>query len=127
MADDLTSTVCGDEQLIARAGHLLGGAREEFACAARDLATWSRPQARLEAENRLRAGFPPTSTVRKLLTPAALADAEQRTELRRLAALGARVRISSAPLPHETIIIDRRVVILAGKESPLGREYTVTA
>jgi len=36
------------------------------------------------------------------------------------------VRISSAPLPHETIILDRRVAILAGQPSPLGREYTVT-
>ncbi len=36
------------------------------------------------------------------------------------------MRISSAPLPHETIILDRRVAILAGQPSPLGREYTVT-
>jgi DNA-binding NarL/FixJ family response regulator len=36
------------------------------------------------------------------------------------------VRISSAPLPHETIILDRRVAILAGQPSPLGREYMVT-
>jgi len=48
-------------------------------------------------------------------------------ELRRLDAAGAQVRISSAPLPHETIILDRRVVILAGQYSPLGREYTVTS
>jgi hypothetical protein len=45
--------------------------------------------------------------------------------LRRLDA-SAQVRISSAPLPHETIILDRRVAILAGQPSPLGREYTVT-
>jgi DNA-binding NarL/FixJ family response regulator len=37
------------------------------------------------------------------------------------------VRISSAPLPHETIILDRRVAIIAGQSSPAGREYTVTA
>src|ERR1700750_855331 len=64
-------------------------------------------------------------TVRKLFSPMALADEEQRAHLRRLDA-GAQVRISSAPLPHETIILDRRVAILAGQPSPLGREYTVT-
>ena len=36
------------------------------------------------------------------------------------------MRISSASLPYETIITDRRVAILAGQPSPLGREYTVT-
>jgi hypothetical protein len=79
VADDQTSTVHGDEQLIARAGHLLSGAREEFACAARDLATWSRPQSRLEAERRVRANRPPGFTVCKLMSPVALADEEQRT------------------------------------------------
>jgi DNA-binding NarL/FixJ family response regulator len=42
------------------------------------------------------------------------------------AAAGAQVRISSSRLPHETIILDRRVVILAGPQSPRGRAYTVT-
>jgi len=51
--------------------------------------------------------------VRKLMSPLALADEAQRAHLRRLDG-GAQVRISSAPLPHETIILDRRVAILAG-------------
>jgi DNA-binding NarL/FixJ family response regulator len=126
VADAQTSTVHGDEQLIARAGHLLDGVRDEFACAARDLGTWSRPQARAAAARRLVASRRDGFTVRKLMSPLALADEEQRAELRRLDAAGAQVRISSAALPHETIILDRRVVILAGQHSPLGREYTVT-
>ena len=36
------------------------------------------------------------------------------------------MRISSAPLPHEVIILDRRAAIVAGQPSPFGREYTVT-
>ena len=64
--------------------------------------------------------------MRKLWSPLALADEAQRAHLRRLDAAGAQVRISSAPLPHETIILDRRVAILAGQPSPLGREFTVT-
>ena len=126
VTDDQTSTVRGDAELIARAGHLFDTVHEEFVCAARDLATWSAPEARSAVARRVPAtpgqdGF----TVRKLMSPLALADEAQRAQLLRLDA-GAQVRISSAPLPHETIILDRRVAILAGQPSPLGREYTVT-
>lgn len=63
---------------------------------------------------------------RKLLSPVALADEEARAHLRLVRDHGALVRISGSPLPHETIIIDRRVMILAGARTPTGREYTVT-
>jgi DNA-binding NarL/FixJ family response regulator len=59
------------------------------------------------------------------MSPLVLADEAQRAHLLRLGS-GAQVRISSAPLPYETIILDRRVAILAGQPSPPGREYTVT-
>ena len=127
VADDQTSTVRGDAELIARAGHLFDVVHQEFACAARDLATWSQPEARSAIARRVLAHGPDGGfTVRKLMSPLALADEAQRAHLRRLDATGAQVRISSAPLPHETIILDRRVAILAGQPSPLGREYTVT-
>jgi DNA-binding NarL/FixJ family response regulator len=126
VVDDQTSTVHGDEQLIARAGHLFDDVHDEFVCAARDLATWSRPRARAAVGRRTLAERPAGFTARKLLSPMALADAGQRAELRRLTDAGVLVRISSAPLPHETIILDRRVVILADQYSPLGRQYTVT-
>jgi DNA-binding NarL/FixJ family response regulator len=126
VADDQTSTVRGDAELIARAGHLFDVVHEEFACAARDLATWSLPEARSAIARRVRAPSRDSFTVRKLWSPLALADEAQRAQLQRLDAAGAQVRISSAPLPHETIILDRRVAILAGQASPLGREYTVT-
>ncbi|HET9973140.1 MAG TPA: DNA-binding response regulator, partial [Streptosporangiaceae bacterium] len=127
MADDQTSTVRGDAELIARAGHLFDAVHEEFACAARDLATWSQPEARSAVARRVLAHGPDGGfTVRKLMSPLVLADEAQRAHLLRLDAAGSQVRISSAPLPHETIILDRRVAILAGQPSPLGREYTVT-
>jgi len=126
VADDQTSTVRGDEQLIARAGHLFDAVRNEFVCAARDLATWSQPQARAAVARRMRTARPDGFAVRKLLSPVALAAEAQRQHLRRVSGAGAQVRISTSPLPHETIILDRRVVILAGQESPRGREYTVT-
>jgi DNA-binding NarL/FixJ family response regulator len=131
VADDQTSTVRGDAELIARAGHLFDAVHEEFLCAARDLATWSQPRARSAIARRVRAPGAGSAaernfTVRKLWSPLALADEAQRAHLLQLDAAGAQVRISSAPLPHETIIMDRRVAIMAGQPSPLGREYTVT-
>jgi DNA-binding NarL/FixJ family response regulator len=127
VADDQTSTVRGDAELITRAGHLFDAVHEEFACAARDLATWSQPEARSAIARRVLAHGPDGGfAVRKLMSPLVLADEAQRAHLLRLDAAGSQVRISSAPLPHETIILDRRVAILAGQPSPLGREYTVT-
>jgi DNA-binding NarL/FixJ family response regulator len=126
VTDDRTSTVRGDAELIARAGHLFDMVHEEFVCAARDLATWSQPEARSAVARRVLATGVDGLQVRKLWSPRVLADEAQRAHLRRLGAAGAQVRISSAPLPHETIILDRRVAILAGQPSPIGREYTVT-
>ncbi|GAA0359863.1 response regulator transcription factor [Microbispora corallina] len=125
MADDRVITVRGDAELVARAGHLFAGVRSEFVCAARDLDTWSQPEARRATLRRMpvEGGF----RVRKLLTPSALAGEEARRHLREVAEYGGHVRISSAPLPHETIVIDRRVMILAGADGPGPREYTLTA
>jgi hypothetical protein len=101
-------------------------AHEEFVLAARDMATWSQPEARSALARRVLSPGKDGFTVRKLMSPLALADEAQRAQLRRRDTAGTQVRISSAPLPHETIVLDRRVAILAGQPSPLGREYTVT-
>jgi hypothetical protein len=126
VTDGQTSTVRGDAELIARAGHLFDAVHEEFVLAARDMATWSQPETRSALARRVLAPGKDRLTVRKLMSPLALADEAQRAQLRRRDTAGTQVRISSAPLPHETIILDRRVAILAGQPSPLGREYTVT-
>jgi hypothetical protein len=126
VTSDQTATVHGDEQLMVRAGHLFDSLREEFVCASHDLETWSQPRARQAVAARVQDGDPRLPGVRKLLSPAALADEAQLAHLRRVAAAGGQVRITSAPLPHETMILDRRVVILAGPHSPRGREYTVS-
>src|SRR3984885_9702622 len=68
----------------------------------------SRPEARSAVARRVRPPGTDSLSVRKLMSPLALADEAQRAHLRRLDATGAQVRISSAPLPHETIILDRR-------------------
>ncbi|HEX3491479.1 MAG TPA: DNA-binding response regulator [Streptosporangiaceae bacterium] len=126
MTGDDTSTVRGDVELVARAGHLFDAVHEEFVVAVRDLATWSRPEVRSALARRVFAPGKGRLTVRKLMSPLALADEAQRLHLLRAGTAGEQVRISSAPLSYETIILDRRAAILAGPPSPLGREYTVT-
>ncbi|WP_187415048.1 response regulator transcription factor [Nonomuraea sp. PA05] len=126
MRNEQVFSVRGDAELAARAGHLFASARTTFLCAARDLRTWSQPELRAAMVSRMRAVGSPGLTARKLLSPVALADEEARAHLRLVRDRGAGVRISAAPLPHETILIDGRVMILAGRESPGGREYTVT-
>jgi DNA-binding CsgD family transcriptional regulator len=126
VTDDQTSTVRGDAEFIARAGHLFDAVREEFVLAARDLATWSQPEVRSAVARRVHSPGKHRPTVRKLWSPLVLIDEAQRAHLRQIDTAGTQVRISSAPLPHETIILDRRVAILASQPSPFGREYTVT-
>ncbi|MFE9648607.1 DNA-binding response regulator [Streptomyces sp. NPDC006365] len=117
-------TIRGDLELLTRTEHLFSSVREEFICAARDLNTWPRPGARQAARARLRKSG--GHQIRKLLSPAALADGRDREHLSELVGKGALVRIAATALPHETIIIDRRFAILAGLNAPGGREYTVT-
>ncbi|MGW1024891.1 DNA-binding response regulator [Streptomyces sp. NPDC002577] len=117
-------TIRGDLELLTRTEHLFSSVCEEFVCAARDLDTSSRPSARQAAGDRVRESG--TQQIRKLFSPAALADERGREHLSELVDKGAQVRIAATALPHETIIIDRRFAILAGMNSPGGREYTVT-
>ncbi|MQY09600.1 helix-turn-helix transcriptional regulator [Actinomadura macrotermitis] len=122
---DRNVTLRGERELVERAGPLFAGTREEFACAATDQRTWALPGARerIIAEWR-RNG--PALTVRKLFTPAALASKEAERELLRIAAApNVAIRICRVPLPHETIIIDRRAAILAGPPVQGVREYTI--
>ena len=126
MRNEQVFSVRGDAELIARAGHLFESVQTEFLCAARDLATWSQPEARASVRSRMRTADSAGLTIRKLLSPVALVDEEARAHVRLVRSQGALVRISGSLLPHETIIIDRRVMILAGQETPAGREYSVT-
>lgn len=126
MAAGQVITVHGEEELAARAGHLFADVGTEFLCAAADLNTWSRPDTREAMALRMRPRLLDGVVVRKLYTSAAVADEGQRRHLLALAGSGAQVRISAAPLPHETIIIDRRVMVLAGARVRGEREFTVT-
>ncbi|GAA2589114.1 DNA-binding response regulator [Actinomadura fulvescens] len=121
---DTNVTLRGEDELVRRAGHLFAGARERFVCAAADLRTWAMPGVReqIVAERRRSA---PGLPVFKLYNPRALADEESERHLIEIARRGARVRICATPLPHETIIIDDRIAVLAGPAAQGVREYTV--
>lgn len=126
MAAQTTITVRGERELAARAGHLFAEPATEFLCAASDLNTWSHHSARAAAAEQMRARVAGGLTIRKLYSPAALADEEQRMHLLDLRTAGAQVRITTTGLPHETIISDRSAMILAGKKTAGEREFTAT-
>ncbi|MFH8612141.1 DNA-binding response regulator [Streptomyces sp. NPDC018029] len=115
----------GERELVRRAGDLFTGAREEFLCAAADLVTFSPGVNAAFAGGRRPPLVPGGLTMRKLYTPRALADAASEARLVRIAESGAEVRISTAPLAHEAIVIDRRVAILAGAPVRGVRTFTV--
>lgn len=125
MTVDLDQNVIlrGERELLERAWRLFL-AREEFACAATDMRTWAMPEIRERiAADRRR--LVPRPAAYKLHNPAALADEESERRLVEIAKGGASVRICTTPLPHETIIVDRRTAILAGPPENGVREYTV--
>jgi DNA-binding NarL/FixJ family response regulator len=111
----------GDREFAARTGHLFAAARSTFACVVRDPGTWARVSARH------RASVPAEVTVTKLVSPAVLASEQYRDQLGQIMAAGALVRVSGSALPHETIIVDQRIAIIAGGHTPAGREYTLTS
>lgn len=125
--DDRVITVRGEAELFARAGHLFS-AQDEFVCAARDMSTWSR-SGRLgppdDVVAQVAAQVADGLQLRKLYSPAAVADPADAAHLSQIAAVGVRVRICRTPLAHETIIIDRRVAILAGPMGDGPREFHV--
>jgi DNA-binding NarL/FixJ family response regulator len=118
------TTVRGEWELQARAGHLFA-AREEFVCAAHDMSTFALPGVRQHATRDMRERVAAHVVVKKLYNPAVVANPEDVKHLREIAAIGASIRISPAELAHETIIIDRRVAILAGEAVDGVRVFSV--
>jgi hypothetical protein len=125
-------TVRGERELALRAGHLFAGLREEFTCAAAGLDTWSRGELRTAILAGLRPAKERGIAVRKVFHRRVLDDPESAAHVRRLAGYGIRVRLATAELPQEMIMIDRRAVILADPPArpgrpgdPAARTYTV--
>jgi hypothetical protein len=113
--------VRGEAELFERTAHLFAAATE-IACAARDLHTWSvaHPTA-AEREQSVRG-----LDVRKIYQPGVLFDPALAEHLRFIAASGARIRITEREI-NETILLDRRIAIVAGDRVGDARGYTVVS
>ncbi|SDM44292.1 response regulator transcription factor [Allokutzneria albata] len=114
----MSSTIVrSEEALFARTAHLFASATE-VACAADDLNTWAssrpRPRPQLYGDKR----------IRKMYRPGVLLDPPSAAHLRELDRVGVDVRISPDEI-NETIILDRRLVILAGELVGGAREFSV--
>ena len=111
--------VRGEAELFERTAHLFELATE-ISCAARDLHTWSVAQPGPPAREQSMHGL----TVRKIYLPAVLFDPALAEHLGQLAAHGAQIRITEREI-NETILLDRRVAIVAGDRVGDVRGYTV--
>ncbi|OLF15757.1 helix-turn-helix domain-containing protein [Actinophytocola xanthii] len=124
---ELTSQVAvvrGEEELFARTAHLFAAATE-VCCAANDLNTWVRTRA--AGSTTAPAPLPARTSgrrVRKIYRPGVLLSPASTRHLTEVSAAGAEVRITSGEI-NETIILDRRVVILAGDTAAGTRSYSV--
>ncbi|MEQ0563219.1 DNA-binding response regulator [Amycolatopsis sp. NEAU-NG30] len=111
--------VRGEAELFERTAHLFAAATE-ISCAARDLHTWSVAHpAAPDREQSVRG-----MTIRKVYQPGVLFDPALAGHLRRLAGSGAGIRITEREI-NETILLDRRLAIVAGDRVGGVRGYTV--
>jgi len=119
---EAVTIVRGEEELLARTARLFAAATD-VACAANDLFTW-------EATHRsegLSASHPPRdgATVRKVYRSGVLLDPVATRRLEQLRDQhGAQVRLTTDEI-NETIVLDRRVAILAGDVRAGRRSYSV--
>ncbi|MFC3453321.1 DNA-binding response regulator [Amycolatopsis speibonae] len=122
-AGDSVTVVHGEEELYQRVGHLFSTVTD-LACAANDLATWvaDRRSDELDAAAARRSG---EVRIRKIYRAGLLLDPGSARELARIGErFGARIRICAEDV-NETIIMDGRLVILAGDLTAGQRGYSV--
>ena len=115
--------VRGEQELFGRAAHLFAGA-DEVACAANDLHTWAAAMPRREIADGIERDGAAGKRIRKIYRPGVLLDSGTSKHLREIERMGASIRITPDEL-NETIILDRRVAILAGDMAEGVRAYSV--
>ncbi|MFJ6670894.1 DNA-binding response regulator [Actinosynnema sp. NPDC091369] len=116
---ETVTVVRGEAELYERTAHLFAATRSELLCAANALRTWMGTHPRTGI-----AQHPPGLRVRKLFRLSTLLDPRWAGHARHMADHGANVRVSAHDV-NETIVLDGRVVILAGDESHGARSYSV--
>jgi hypothetical protein len=119
------AVVRGEEELFARTAHLFATATE-IVCAANDLNTWAatRPAGSPGVARPPASSRPSGLRLRKMYRPGVLLAPVSAGHLAEVAAAGAEIRITQGEI-NETIILDRRIVILAGDTSAGTRSYSV--
>ena len=113
----MIEVVHGEQELFERAGHLFATATEELSCAANSLYTWVATQ-------RGSSTGPRPKVIRKLFRLSAMLDPTWAQHAHVMAAHGASVRVGTEDL-NETILLDRRVAILAGDMAHGLRTFSV--
>jgi hypothetical protein len=120
---EAVTIVHGEQELFERTMHLFTTATD-VACAANDLATWATAQSSAEFTELVRER-PAGARLRKMYRSAMLLDHVAARHLARdRDRHGAHVRVTTQEI-NETIILDRRLVILAGDLTAGRRSYTV--
>ena len=121
---EAVTIVHGERELLERTMHLFATATD-VACAANDLATWATTQSTDEFAALARDRRPGDVRLRKLYRSALLLDPVAAQKLARdRDRHGAHIRITTDEI-NETIILDRRMVILAGDLSAGRRSYSI--
>ncbi len=113
------TVVRGEAELYERTAHLFAATEQELLCAANALRTWTGTHPRTGI-----ARHRPGLRVRKLFRLSTMLDPRWGPHARIMAEHGADVRVSAHDV-NETIVLDGRVVILAGDESHGARSYSV--
>ncbi|WP_432832801.1 hypothetical protein [Dactylosporangium sp. CA-092794] len=123
-ATEAVTIVRGEQELLRRTAHLFATATD-VACAANDLATWARSRATDEFAAALRARRAGSARIRKIYRSSVLLDpvsarglADDRDHY------GMHIRIATEEI-NETIVLDNKLVILAGDLSAGQRGYSV--
>jgi hypothetical protein len=111
--------VRGEQELFNRTANLFKRAGE-VACTANDLYTWASARRRLEIAPDHAEG----KRIRKIYRPGVLLDPSASAHVREIQRTGAGIRITSDEL-NETIILDRRIAIMAGDNTSGMRSYSV--
>jgi hypothetical protein len=120
---EAVTIVQGDEELMARTGHLFSTATE-ISCAANDLGTWVITHGSAEIDETARARRDDVR-LRKVYRPGVLLDPVATQGLKRARDRhGAQIRITTDEV-NETILFDRRLAILAGDVRGGRRSYGV--
>lgn len=121
---EAVTIVRGEQELAERTMHLFASA-SDVACAANDLFTWAGARMADELSELYRRRRPGDARIRKVYRSGMLLDpVAAQTLARARDHHGAQIRITGEEI-NETIVLDRRLVILAGDLSAGRRSFSI--